>query len=73
LPLSTLQNYLSDQIQVEKTQIDHPAFQEAERLAKKAIRKTLLNQKETKPQKNFTVRLEKYYMINAGYLGRNKN
>ena len=33
----TLQNYLSDQIQVEKTQINHPAFQEAERLAKKQL------------------------------------
>ncbi|MBZ9788058.1 fumarate reductase/succinate dehydrogenase flavoprotein subunit [Psychroflexus sp. CAK57W] len=61
----TLQNYLADQIQVKKTDVNHPAFTEAEEKVQKQLHH-FINQKGTKTAEEFHRELGKILYDKCG-------
>lgn len=61
----TLQNYLADEIQVAKTDVNHPAFEEAEKQVKSQLEK-FINQKGDKTAEEFHRELGKILYDKCG-------
>ena len=61
----TLQNYLADQIQVKKTDVNHPAFEEAEKQVQQQLHQ-FINQKGTKTAEEFHRELGKILYDKCG-------
>ncbi|MDN6279688.1 MAG: fumarate reductase/succinate dehydrogenase flavoprotein subunit [Psychroflexus sp.] len=61
----TLQNYLADEIQVEKTDVNHPAFEEAEKQVQLQL-KNFVDQKGTKTAEEFHRELGKVLYDKCG-------